>query len=135
MKYCSNCGEQSSNNARFCVKCGYEINSPVTPPPPINTTSSGDTFRNPGQMPTTYLWQSIVVTILCCWPLGIPAIVYASRVDNLFYKGDIEGAERASRYAKNFSIWSLVAGILAGLAYLSYSFLLLGGLAALDGIY
>jgi len=126
MKYCSNCGEQSSDNARFCVKCGYEINSPVTPPPPINTTSSGNTFRNSDQMPTTYLWQSIVVTILCCWPLGIPAIVYASKVDNLFYKGDIEGAERASRYAKNFCIWSLVASAVVVFAYLCYFFLILG---------
>ena len=117
MKYCSNCGEQNFDNARFCVKCGCEINAPVTPTPTINTTSSENTFQNSEQMPTTYLWQSILVTILCCLPLGIPAIVYASKVDNLFLRGDIVGAERASRTARSFCIWGLLTALILLLFY------------------
>jgi hypothetical protein len=50
----------------------------------------------------TYLWQSIVVTFLCCLPLGIPAIVYAAKVDGLIARGDIQGAMAASASAKTW---------------------------------
>lgn len=53
-----------------------------------------------------YLWQSIVVTILCCWPFGIPAIIYAAKVDGLKNRGDIAGAKAASASAKT---WCIVA--------------------------
>lgn len=53
-----------------------------------------------------YLWQSIVVTIFCCWPLGIPAIVYAAKVDGMKARGDIQGAVAASNSAKT---WCWVA--------------------------
>jgi len=55
-----------------------------------------------------YLWQSIVVTIFCCWPLGIPAIVFAAKVDGLKARGDIQGALEASASAKKWC-WISVA--------------------------
>lgn len=64
-----------------------------------------------------YLWQSIVVTVLCCLPLGIPAIVYATKVNNALMQGDIDGAKKASESAKMWCIISLVCGIVGGLAY------------------
>ncbi len=60
-----------------------------------------------------YLWQSIVVTIFCCWPLGIPAIVYAAKVDGLRARGDVAGALAASSSAKTWCI--VAAGIWLGL--------------------
>ena len=62
--------------------------------------------QTPGLPIPNYLWQSIVVTILCCWPFGIPAIVYAAKVDGLKSRGDIAGAMEASANAKK---WCLVA--------------------------
>ena len=53
---------------------------------------------------------SIIATILCCWPLGIPGIVYAAKVDGLWDKGDYAGAAEASRKAKAWSIASAVTG-------------------------
>ncbi len=53
-----------------------------------------------------YLWQSIVVTILCCWPLGIPAIVYAAKVDGLKARGEIQSALSASASAR---MWCWIA--------------------------
>ena len=50
--------------------------------------------------PRTWLAESILATILCCLPFGIVGIVYAARVENRFYGGDIEGAKAASREAK-----------------------------------
>jgi hypothetical protein len=58
-----------------------------------------------------YLWQSIVVTILCFWPTGIPAIVNASRVQSRQAMGDIQGALDASKKAKTWTIVSLVVGL------------------------
>ncbi len=49
---------------------------------------------------TNYLWQSIVVTLLCCLPFGIVAIVFAAKVDGLVAAGDIAGAQAASKTAK-----------------------------------
>ncbi|QQL45317.1 CD225/dispanin family protein [Sulfuriroseicoccus oceanibius] len=59
----------------------------------------------------TYLWQSIVVTLLCCLPTGIVAIVYASKVNSLRLNGDQAGAQEASNNAKNWCLISLIVGI------------------------
>ena len=81
-----------------------EGNSPYSPPSSVPETH--------GQEIPNYLWQSIVVTILCCWPFGIPAIVYAAKVDGLKSRGDIAGARAASASAKT---WCMVAaGVSAG---------------------
>jgi len=64
-----------------------------------------------GKLIPNYLWQSIVVTILCCWPLGIPAIVYAAKVDGLKLRGDIQGAMAASASARK---WCWAAGGIGG---------------------
>jgi hypothetical protein len=65
-----------------------------------------------------YLWQSIAVTILCCWPLGIPAIVYATKVDKLKNSGDLQGAISASNTAKMWCFISLGAMALFLVIYL-----------------
>lgn len=86
-----------------------ETNSPYAPP-----MAGAHGQMVPGVEIPTYLWQSILVTILCCWPIGIPAIVYAAKVDGLKNRGDIQGAMAASKNAKNWTLASLIAGILVG---------------------
>lgn len=58
-----------------------------------------------------YLVQSILVTIFCCLPLGIAAIVQAAQVNSKLQAGDYEGAVLASEQAKKYCLWSLYAGI------------------------
>jgi hypothetical protein len=58
-----------------------------------------------------YLWQSIAVTLCCCWPLGIPAIVYAARVNAHVASGDITAAQDASSKARTWTFVSLGAGL------------------------
>lgn len=65
----------------------------------------------PGILIPNYLWQSIVVTIFCCWPCGIPAIVYAAKVDGLKMSGNINGAMEASANAKKWCFISLFSWI------------------------
>lgn len=61
----------------------------------------------PGSVPN-YLWQSIVVTVLCCLPFGVVSIVHAAKVDSLLAQGDLVGAAAASNSAKN---WALAGAI------------------------
>lgn len=81
--------------------------SPYSPP-----SAGSPPMANAANIPN-YLWQSIVVTIFCCWPFGIPAIVYAARVDGLKARGDIQGAMAASASARTWCIVSV--GVILGL--------------------
>lgn len=75
-----------------------------------------------GQCPETYLVWSILATILCCLPLGIPAIVFSTQVERLWRQGDEAEARRKSEQAK---IWCLIAAG-AGLVFsIIYFFILL----------
>ena len=72
-----------------------------------------------------YLWQSIAVTLLCCMPFGIVAIIYATKVDGLVAAGDIAGAEAASKSAKLWVCISFGIGLLLNLLGLIFFFLLM----------
>ncbi|MGN0222740.1 MAG: CD225/dispanin family protein [Muribaculaceae bacterium] len=61
--------------------------------------------------PDSYLVWSILVTIFCCLPLGIVAIVKSSHVDSRYNSGDYQGALKASNDAKNWVIISAVSGV------------------------
>jgi hypothetical protein len=49
-----------------------------------------------------YLVQSILVTLCCCLPFGIPAIVFAAQVNGKAAAGDLAGAMDSARKAKMF---------------------------------
>jgi hypothetical protein len=74
-----------------------------------------------GEQIANYLWQSIVVTLCCCLPLGVVAIIFAAQVNSKLAAGDVAGARDASDKAKMFC-WigfgiGIVANILMGLMY------------------
>jgi hypothetical protein len=64
-----------------------------------------------------YLVQAILVTLFCCLPLGIAAIVQAAQVNSKLQVGDYEGAVLASEQAKKYCWWSLYAGIAVFIIY------------------
>lgn len=72
-----------------------------TPPP-----SSGA----PASVPN-YLIPSII-SLICCLPLGIVAIIFAARVNGQVQAGDTAGALDSSRKAKMFSYIGLGLGLL-----------------------
>ena len=99
--------KQNQNKLIWTTLSENQQSSPYTPP-----TSQASPLP-PGQEIPNYLWQSIVVTIFCCWPFGIPAIVYAAKVDSLKARGDISGAMAASASAKT---WCMVSvGVIVAL--------------------
>jgi heme/copper-type cytochrome/quinol oxidase subunit 4 len=77
--------------------------------------------------PKNYLIESILATIFCCFPFGIPAIIYASQANSKFAIGDFEGAQKASKNAKNWTIWSVVIGVIVIVSTVIIPFLFLGG--------
>ncbi|MDM4720707.1 CD225/dispanin family protein [Micromonospora sp. WMMA1363] len=52
-----------------------------------------------------------IVSILLFWPLAIPAIINASKVNPLVQQGDYAGAQAAAAESKKWSKWALIVGI------------------------
>lgn len=76
------------------------------------TDSLSEFSKDP--QPKNWLVESILVTLLCCLPLGIVGIIFASQVNSKFAAGDIEGAKIASQQAGQFTKIGFFLG-LAGL--------------------
>lgn len=88
-------------------------------PPPLPPVQEIDAV--PPMKPNNWLWQSIVATVLCCLPFGVVAIVYAVRVDSLYFNGQYADAEKAAKRAK---VWTLLA-FAFGVVYLTVSLVML----------
>lgn len=60
--------------------------------------------------PPAYIAWSILVTVLCCTIVGIPAIVFASMTKSAYYRGDLAKAKRYSEITQWFIIAAIVLG-------------------------
>lgn len=78
-----------------------------TPPPPPTAA--------PANVPN-YLIPAIL-SIFCCWPLSIVAIIFAAQVNGKVAAGDIQGALDASKKAKLFSFIAIGIGLAIGIIY------------------
>lgn len=65
---------------------------------------------NTSAPPKNGLVPAILVTLFCCMPFGIMAIVHATKVDPLYKSGDIAGAEEAAKNAAKWTKYGLVGG-------------------------
>jgi len=66
-----------------------------------------------------------IISIFCCWPLAIPAIIFAVQVNNKVQAGDIAGAQDSSKKAKMFSFIAIGLGLAAIICYVLF-FLIMG---------
>lgn len=105
--YCPKCGIQNDENAWRCVSCGNILphKSLEPQPPPLKISN--------------HLVFAILCTVLCCVPLGIPAIIYAAQVNSKVAAGDIQGAMRFSQNAKLWAWLALIFGFIFGIIYLA----------------
>ena len=67
-----------------------------------------------------------ILSIFCCWPLGIVAIIFAAQVNGKVAAGDLAGAADASKKAKLFSFIAIGIGVVVGLIYLLLTILGIG---------
>ena len=109
--YCRQCGFLNRDSAHTCVRCG----DPMRERPHTSVDSN--------------LALAIIVTVLCCLPLGIVGIVHAAQVHDKIVAGDIAGAEESARKARFWSLWGVKLALLlyGGYALLMFGFLLVGG--------
>jgi hypothetical protein len=59
-----------------------------------------------------------ILSVFCCWPLAIVAIIFAAQVNGKVASGDIAGAMEASKKAKMFSFIAIGIGLVVGVIYL-----------------
>ncbi len=104
---CKNCSKEIPDDSTFCSFCGESTRNDQLP-------RSGPIQRS---VPN-YLVQAILVTIFCCLPFGIAAIVYAAQVNSKLQVGDYEGAVQSSEKAKQFCWISFGLGAAIGVIWL-----------------
>jgi ABC-type phosphate transport system permease subunit len=76
-----------------------------------------------------YLVPSIIA-IVCCWPLAIPAIVFATRVNSAVAAGNTAEAQENSAKAKKFMKLAFIIGSICWVLLILFQ-LLVGGLTLL----
>ena len=96
--YCRKCGALNSDKVSECLSCGEVLQNVP---------------QNLGQQPyvPNYLAQAILVTLFCCLPFGIVAIVYAAQASGKLAAGDYAGALQTSKTAQRWCWVSLGFGL------------------------
>ncbi len=125
--FCPNCGSQLADTAVFCTACGANLRAgapaqPAVPPPAAYQAPPQPVYQQPGQAPVNipnYLVQAILVTIFCCWPLGIVAIIKAASVNSKIGAGDVQGAMQASAEAKKWCWITAGSGLVIMVIYMA----------------
>ena len=139
---CARCGAANDPGMFYCINCGNSLQLQPPPPPSFNQPPSWQ--QQPpasyGQMPPygqtpgsygqpgppnmfgaysqnipNYLVPAILVTLLCCVPSGIVAIVYASQVNSKKQVGDFGGAAAASSKAQTWCWVSVGLGLIVAI--------------------
>ena len=90
-----------------------------TPPPP----AAGGTATVPNNLVIA------IISIVCCLPLGIPAIIFATQVNNKAAAGDIAGAQESARKAKMFAMIGIGLWLLC---VIIYAILMILGVASMS---
>lgn len=72
--------------------------------------------------PPAYLVWSIIVTILCCQPLGIAAIICSAQTRQAYNRGNMAKARKMSEWAQ----WLIIISIVTGLVGLPVQLAFLG---------
>lgn len=109
-RFCTNCGAEIESGSSFCLSCGLS----TTPGVGRATDPAGPSGPAPampvGDIPN-YLPQAILATLCCCVPFGIVSIICAAQVNSKVSRGDIRGAEDASKKAKMWAWISFGLGL------------------------
>jgi hypothetical protein len=91
-------------------------------------SEGGDGVKPGGvpEKPTSYLWPSVLVTVVCFAPTGVVAIVKSAGIDHAYLSGDYERAKELSASAKMWLWITFICGFAAWLFAIGY-FLMVSG--------
>ena len=95
--FCAKCGNELVDTATVCPKCGV----------PVLGTKEGTPMVSDNLV-------LVILSFLCCFPFGIPALVFNRNVHRKLMDGNIEGAKKDAMIAKVLGI----IGISLGCAFL-----------------
>lgn len=93
--HCTHCGAAHADVATSCPNCGQLIRRF----PPVAAIPN-------------HLISAIFVTLCCCLPFGIVALVFAAQVNSKLAAGDVAGAQAASNSARTWVLVAFLAGLL-----------------------
>lgn len=91
------------------------MSQPWNPPPPTGAPANVPNYLVPA-----------ILSIFCCTPLGIVAIIFAAQVNGKVAAGDIAGAMDSSKKAKTFSFISIGLGLVGVVFYIIWVVLIVG---------
>ena len=103
---CNNCGKEIPGDSMACPFCGRSFAVQQQVPAPVNIP--------------THMTESILVTLFCCLPFGIAAIIQASKVSGFIASGNIPAAQEASKKAAEYAKSSFCFGIIFLVLYIIY---------------
>ncbi len=90
---CPSCGQTNANDARACSRCGVQLGRNE------NVATQKPYLPN-------YLAPAVVVTFICCMPLGAVALIFAAQVNGRQIAGQWEEARKSSESAR---LWCWIA--------------------------
>ncbi len=94
-----------------------DYGTPPPPPPAGGGYSAPPPPMGGGGTPPPNNLVLAILGLLCCWPIGIPAVVFAAQVNGKWASGDHAGAVDASAKAKKFGMIALILGIIVTVLY------------------
>jgi predicted secreted protein len=96
-----------------------DAGTPPPPPPPYGSDGGGYAAPPPplgggaaGGPPDNKLVWSILVTLFCCLPFGVVAIIKSAEVNSKWNAGDVAGANQSAADAGKWIKWSVIVGII-----------------------
>ena len=102
---------------------------PAQPPPPQPRQQYPQPSVPAATAVPNYLVPAILVTVMCCPPFGIPAIISANQVNAKLAAGDVAGAVIASQAAKRWCLIGFGTTVFFAVAYVIFMWVM----AALSG--
>lgn len=103
---------------------GHQPRGTAGPPPgsvgrpPLARSPGPPPNSIPPQIPNHLVWA--ILTVICCWPFAIVAIINASQVNGRIAAGDYAGAMSKSKNALTFSIIAAIVGVIGWAVYLIF---------------
>ena len=117
--FCQTCGREVAPEARFCENCGAALYPTQETAPNDDLGASQPAQSGYGEVVNVpnYLVQAILVTIFCCLPAGVVAIVFAAQVNGKVAEGNLPEARRLSRNARTWCWVSFGVGLAVAIIY------------------
>ena len=121
--YCPECGTENPEGAIHCSLCNADLTI-ISPSPKYSwdkAASDTNNYTKNGGWFRSYLFESIIMTVCCCLPMGIVGIVLSSQATAAFKAMDYERADRKANAARRAVIWGIV------LAFIGFLVMYIGG--------